>query len=195
MVSAENGSAGGCNKLRSGCFHMRHSKFSRMPWKPSPLNTLHPNMNNSCPFLQIEPEILLIPLHSPGGGGGGGRPRVREGEARGPGVCVWGLRGTAPRGPWGGGLGVSGHGASRSGGVGGGASGDCASEVHRGGGGFRARRLDVRGGWGTRETAPRVPWGWGQERRLEFREGGVEGSGHGASSFVRVGWRGQDTAP
>ncbi|KAG5627750.1 hypothetical protein H5410_012968 [Solanum commersonii] len=54
MVSAENGSAGGCNrfvdgcnKLRSGCFHMRHSKFSRMPWKPSPLNTLHPNMNNS----------------------------------------------------------------------------------------------------------------------------------------------------
>uniref|UniRef100_M1B9U8 Uncharacterized protein n=1 Tax=Solanum tuberosum TaxID=4113 RepID=M1B9U8_SOLTU len=54
MVSAVNGSAGGCkrfvdgcNKLRSGCFHTRHSKFSRMPWKPSPLNTLHPNMNNS----------------------------------------------------------------------------------------------------------------------------------------------------
>ncbi|WMV10548.1 hypothetical protein MTR67_003933 [Solanum verrucosum] len=69
---------------------MRHSKFSRMPWKPSPLNTLLPNMNNSCkirftsclllviklyirslrfiskisPFLQIEPEILLIPLLS-----------------------------------------------------------------------------------------------------------------------------------
>ncbi|KAH0725971.1 hypothetical protein KY284_001836 [Solanum tuberosum] len=181
MVSAENGSAGGCNKLRSGCFHMRHSKFSRMPWKPSPLNTLHPNMNNSCPFLQIEPEILLIPLHSPGGGGGGGRPRVREGEARGPGVCVWGLRGTAPRGPWGGGdWGFRGT-APRGQGVWG--------AGHRGT--VPQRSIGGVGASGHGASMSVVGGGLGK-RRLEFRGGGGRND---ASSSVRVGWRGRDTAP